>query len=206
MKEQIAKPFTLGRVDPEEKEDLRFLRTNFLRATEENAARVILVGNDRNAEETSQAVLKLAYALTAMGKSVLVADCDCANAWVTALAGVDTKQTYNAYLEGKIEAKALPQKTGVEGLSVVCAERARSERMEDDLATRKMVQALREGYDYVFLSVMPASMGADLFSYDEIADAVMLFVKQKQSTHRFLKTMLEYYGRRGTKVLGISMI
>ena len=203
---EMVKPFVLGEIDQTEKEQLRFLRTNFLRAAEEVKARTVLVGTDRCPQETAEALLKLACALTAVGKSVLVVDLDRINASVSSLLKLQAKDTYNSYLEGKSSADKLPQKTAVDNLSVICAEVSTSERLGDDLSARKLIDALKERYDYVFLSGTPCDTGADVFSFDEIADAVMHVVKQKKTTHKFLKTVLEYYARRDTKVLGIMMI
>lgn len=203
---ESVRPFVLGETDAAENEQLRFLRTNFLRSAEENKARTVLVGSDRGADEAAEALLKLACALTAVGKSVLVIDLNRTGAPVSALLKLEPKDTYNTYLDGKSAAEKLPQKTSVEGLWVICAEAGNGEKLSDDLLTRRLVDALREKYDFVLLAGSPADAGADLFSYDEIADAVMLIVKQKRTTHRFLKTLLEYYARRDTKVLGIMMI
>ncbi len=203
---EIVKPFVLGEIDQAEKEQLRFLRTNFLRAAEEAKARTVLVGTDRCPQETAEALLKFACALTAVGKSVLVVDLDRINASVSSLLKISPKDTFHSYLAGKSSADKLPQKTAVENLSVICSEVSHAEQLGDDLPTRKLIDALKSGYDFVFLSGTPCDMGADVFSFDEIADAVMLVVKQKKTTHKFLKTVLEYYARRDTKVLGIMMI
>lgn len=201
------RPFVLGSFSPAEAEKLRFLRTNFLSAVKKagEETKLVLCAADCKAEELARAALDLGCALTAVGKKVLVLDIDRKNAMVGRLTG-GTGRTFNDYLAGNADVDALGEMTEIEGLSIIASEPAATVSMRDDANTFALFRALRERFDYVLVVTAPVKDGADAFSCDEAADAVMLFIK-KDATHiGFLKKMMTYYDGRGRKVLGTVII
>lgn len=204
MKKQ---PYALGSFSPAEAEKLRFLRTNFLTAVKKagETTKVVLCAADCKAEELARAALDLGCALTAVGKKVLVLDIDRKNAMVGRLTG-STGLTFNAYLAGKADAAALGEKTEVENLSIIASEPAATVSMRDDAKTFALFGALRERFDYVLVVTAPVKDGADAFSCDEAADAIMLFIKKAATHIGFIQKMMTYYDGRGRKLLGTVII
>ena len=189
-----------------ETEPLRVLRTNFLRAAAEQDVRSVLIASDY-AQEAARTAVRLACALIAVKKTVLLVDLDRQNACLRENFRTDSAApVLNDYFAGKVPEESLICPTNVEGLSAVFAEASETRDLRDDLLTSQLVSDMKRKFDFVFLLATPDSQGADVFSLDETADAVSLFVRRKATRHSFLKRLLEYYARCETKVLGIVMM
>ena len=203
----MEKDFRAEELSPERIEKLRILRANFLRAAQEKNAKIILIASDRDARSTVRSALELAYALTADGKKVLLADLDRKNAVLASLLpSVRTAASVNDYLAKDIPADSLVAQTGFSGLDVVLSSPDDAVALSDERRTGELLKDLSSRYDYVFVLAAPRADRADIFSFDDLVDGVCIAVHRKSTRHRFLKEILSYYLRRETPVVGVFLI
>ena len=163
-------------------EVMRSMRARVMRVTEKNNYKVILVTSSVPGEGKSTIAANLALSIAERGKRVMLVDMDLRNPSIKQVLGLEQEKVGSVVdLLGKkctLREAILRKKEWNMDLMLG------GEPVTDPTAyittkrLEKLIQTLKENYDYVILDTPPAAMLADATSIARCADCALYVVKQ----------------------------
>lgn len=175
----------------------------------EQACRVIGVSSALSGEGKSLSAVNLAYTMSQLNKKVLLIDCDMRRPSIAEKLGVIKGQGLSSYLSGQIALENLIQKCGIAGeedaFSVISAGRTPpnpGELLSSERMT-KMLNCLREDYDYVILDFPPVGEVSDAMAVAKQVDGMLLVVRQDYCNRLVLGAAVRQFEFINSRILGI---
>ncbi len=150
----------------------------------EGACRVVGISSALTAEGKSITSVNLAYALSQLGKRVLLIDCDMRRPTVAEKLPVKKNPGLSDFLTGQSHGESLIQPCGIRederAFHVVSSGRLPPNPMEllSSARMEKMITRLRGEYDYILLDLPPVGEVGDALAVSKLTDGMLLVVRQ----------------------------
>lgn len=192
-------------------EAYKLLRTKlqFSFTDTDNGGRVIGVSSAVAGEGKSLTAANLAYALSELGKKVLLIDCDMRLPTLAQKMGLQNQRGLSSYLTGQCKLDELIQYCGIKDhekdFHVITAGQIPPNPVEL-LSSKRMAHALetvRKFYDYVILDFPPVGEVSDAVTVSRETDGMLLVVHQNHCDRMVLTDAISQFEFVGAKILGV---
>ena len=171
--------------------------------------RVVGVSSAMAGEGKSLTSVNLAYALSQLGKKVLLIDCDMRRPSLATKLNIQKYPGLSNYLTGLSDLNELLQSCGIEGdedaFQVVSAGRNPPNPVEL-LSSSKMqdlLDMLREKYDYVILDLPPVGEVSDALAIAKRIDGMLLVIRQNYCNRVAVRGAVRQFAFMDCKILGV---
>ena len=191
-------------------EAYKLLRTKLqFSFADDSDSRVIGLSSALSGEGKSLTAINLAYTLSQLDKKVLLVDCDMRRPTLAEKLNIQKRPGLSGYLTGQHSLEDTIQGCGIRGeenaFFVIPAgqnppnpiELLSSERMT------KLLELLRQRYDYVILDLPPVSEVSDAMAVAKATDGMLLVVRQNYCDRLVLKDAVRQFAFIDTKILGV---
>ncbi len=191
-------------------EAYKLLRTKLLFSfADDKDCHVIGVSSAIPGEGKSLTSINVAYSMAQLGKRVLLIDCDLRRPSITEKLPINKTPGLSDYLAGistadnLIQVCCLMQDTYV--FHVVAPGRTPPNPMEllSSAKMQKMLERLRDNYDYIILDLPPVGEVSDALAVAEYTDGTLLVVRQNYCDRITLNTAVRQFEFVDAKVLGV---
>ena len=176
---------------------------------DDNGCRVIGLSSALSGEGKSLTAVNLAYTLAQLNKRVIVLDCDMRRPTLAEKMGLNKKPGLSEYLTGQHEFKDVVQRYGKEGEEVAFHVISAGENppnpveMLSSLRMERILNSLRDVYDYVLLDLPPVSEVTDAMAVAPKADGMLLVVRQNYCDRVLLSDTVQQFSFINAKILGV---
>lgn len=191
-------------------EAYKLLRTKLqFSFADEGGSRVIGVSSALAGEGKSLTSVNLAYTLSQLDKKVLLVDCDMRKPSLNAKLPIQKVPGISSALSGQLPWRELIQPCGLEGeenaFSVIAAGRNPPNPVEllSSAKMAKVLQQMREAYDYIILDLPPVSEVSDAMAVAKGTDGMLLVVRQDYCDHVVLSGAVREFEFVNAKILGV---
>ena len=191
-------------------EAYKLLRTKLqFSFTDDKSSRVIGVSSALAGEGKSLSSVNLAHALSQLDKRVLLIDCDMRKPSISTKLPLAKEPGLSDYLSGQIGLDSLYQRCGIPGeedaFDVIVAGRNPPNPVELLSSARmaKMLDKLRESYDYIVLDFPPVGEVSDALAVAKITDGMLLVVRQNYGNRIDYANAVRQFEFIEAKLLGI---
>ena len=210
-KEQTVKQTLVGKdISFAASEAYKLLRTKLqFSFADGKKCHIIGVSSAMAGEGKSLSSTNIAYSLSELGKNVLLIDCDLRRPSLAEKLPIEKFPGLSNYLSGLCSFEEVVQNCNLpkaeEAFRVVSAggiapnpvELLSSDRMS------KLLDALREKYDYVILDFPPVGEVSDALALVEKTDGMLLVVRQNHCNRPIMVSTLRQFEFVGARILGI---
>ncbi len=191
-------------------EAYKLLRTKLqFSFADDNKCHVIGVSSALAGEGKSLTAVNLSYALSQLGKRVMLLDCDLRCPSIAEKLNIQKAPGLSEFLSGQATEDKLVQYCGIKGdehaFHVIVAGHVPPNPMEL-LGSRRMAKALqelRESYDYLILDLPPVNEVGDALATVNMADGMLLVVRQNYCNRIALANTLRQFEFVGGRILGM---
>ena len=193
-------------------EAYKLLRTKLqFSFVDEGDCRVIGVSSAMTGEGKSLSSVNLAYSLSQLGNSVLLIDCDMRRPSLADKLPIQKSPGLSDFLTGQVAADGLIQFCGIKAderaFHAISSGRNPPNPMELLSSTRmeRMIEKLRESYDYVILDLPPVGEVGDALAAAKLTDGMLIVVRQDYCDRIALNSAIRQFEFVDAKILGIVM-
>lgn len=191
-------------------EAYKLLRTKLLFSfADENNCRVIGVSSALTGEGKSLSSVNLAYTTSQLGKRVLLIDCDMRRSSLADKMPIKRTPGLSDYLAGQSSAETLIQLCGIKddesAFHVIGAGRTPPNPIEllSSERMKRMLNRLRENYDYIILDLPPVGEVSDALAAAKITDGMLIVVRQNYCDRIALGAAIRQFEFVESRILGI---
>ena len=177
--------------------------------TDDGTSRVIGLSSALSGEGKSLTSVNLAYTLAQLNKRVIILDCDMRRPTLADKMSLNKKPGLSEYLTGQHEFKDVVQRYGREDEEVAFHVISAGENppnpveMLSSLRMERLLDNLREAYDYILLDLPPVSEVTDAMAIAPRADGMLLVVRQDYCDRIVLNETVQQFAFINAKVLGV---
>ena len=177
--------------------------------TDDGTSRVIGLSSALSGEGKSLTSVNLAYTLAQLNKRVIILDCDMRRPTLADKMSLNKKPGLSEYLTGQHEFKDVVQRYGREDEEVAFHVSSAGENppnpveMLSSLRMERLLDNLREAYDYILLDLPPVSEVTDAMAIAPKADGMLLVVRQDYCDRIVLNETVQQFAFINAKVLGV---
>ena len=191
-------------------EAYKLLRTKLqFSFVDEGGCRVVGVSSALTGEGKSLSSVNLAYNIAQLGKRVLLIDCDMRRPSVADKLPVRKNNGLSDFLTGQMGEEDLIQSCGLKDgdnmFYVMSSGRTPPNPMEllSSKRMEKMLQQLRECYDYIILDLPPVGEVGDALAIAKLTDGMLLVVRQNYCDRVALNSAIRQFEFVDAKILGL---
>ncbi len=191
-------------------EAYKLLRTKLqFSFVDEGGCRVIGISSALTGEGKSLSAVNLAYAVSQLGKRVLLIDGDMRRPSMAEKLHIRKAPGLSDYLTGQIPSDNLIQLCGMKederAFHVIPSGRIPPNPVEllSSARMEKMVNLLRERYDYIILDLPPVNEVSDALAAAKLTDGMLLVVRQNYCDRAALSDAVRQFEFVGAKILGV---
>ena len=176
---------------------------------DDGTSRVIGLSSALSGEGKSLTSVNLAYTLAQLNKRVIILDCDMRRPTLADKMSLNKKPGLSEYLTGQHEFKDVVQRYGREDEEVAFHVISAGENpphpveMLSSLRMERLLDNLREAYDYILLDLPPVSEVTDAMAIAPRADGMLLVVRQDYCDRIVLNETVQQFAFINAKVLGV---
>ena len=176
---------------------------------DDSNCRVIGLSSALSGEGKSLTAVNLAYTLAQLNKRVIILDCDMRRPTLAEKMGLNKKPGLSEYLTGQHEFKDVVQLYGKDNEEVAFHAITAGENppnpveMLSSLRMERLLNSLREVYDYVLLDLPPVTEVTDAMAIAPKADGMLLVVRQNYCDRVVLNETVQQFAFINAKILGI---
>lgn len=177
--------------------------------TDDGTSRVIGLSSALSGEGKSLTSVNLAYTLAQLNKRVIILDCDMRRPTLADKMSLNKKPGLSEYLTGQHEFKDVVQRYGREDEEVAFHVISAGENppnpveMLSSLRMERLLDNLREAYDYILLDLPPVSEVTDAMAIAPKTDGMLLVVRQDYCDRIVLNETVQQFAFINAKVLGV---
>ncbi|SFH91251.1 polysaccharide biosynthesis tyrosine autokinase [Albimonas pacifica] len=188
-------------------EAVRNLRTSVLLSNVDRRPQVVMVTSSVPGEGKTTTTLMLAQNAAALGKRVLVMECDLRRRVFQAYFGLDEKTGLLSVLSGQATADQAIRHDPTTGLDVLTGQRSRANAADVFSSERfgELMEELRERYDFIFIDTPPVLAVPDARVIAGRADAVLYAVRWNATGKEMVKAGLDLFEQIGLRVTGLTL-
>lgn len=194
-----ARLVALADPDSPAAEQYRVLYHRLSRLAARKPMRVVAVTSASRGEGRTTTAANLALTAAGEGRSVILVEADLRRPMLASLLGLAPRAGLGEVLEGTAELAQAVVRLG--GLSVLCAGQARGATSLHGARAPAVMDALRAGWDHVFLDAPPALAFADGDRIVAEADAAVLVVRARVTPRQVVALALEALGERAVGIV-----
>ena len=191
-------------------EAYKLLRTKLqFSFADEGGCRIIGVSSALTGEGKSLSAANLAYTTAQLGKRVLLIDCDMRRPSLADKLPIQKTPGLSDFLTGQSSADNLIQicgiKEGERAFHAVASGRTPPNPMEllSSARMEKMLEQLRNGYDYIILDLPPVGEVGDALAAAKLTDGMLIVVRQNYCDRLALNAAIRQFEFVDTKILGM---
>ena len=192
-------------------EAYKLLRTKlqFSFVDNEEGCRVIGVSSALTGEGKSLSAVNLAYTASQLGKRVLLIDCDMRRPSLADKLPIKKTPGLSDYLTGQIHGDSLIQYCGIKedqkAFHAMSSGRTPPNPMEllSSMRMEKMLNQLRENYDYIILDLPPVGEVGDALAAAKLTDGMLVVVRQNYCDRLALNAAIRQFEFVDAKILGV---
>ena len=191
-------------------EAYKLLRTKLqFSFADEGDCRVIGVSSSLTGEGKSLTAVNLAYSASQLGKRVLLVDCDMRRPSLAEKMPIRKTPGLSDFLSGQIQADKLLQMCGIkndeQAFHAISAGSMPPNPMEllSSLRMQKMVELLRQRYDYIILDLPPVGEVGDALAIAKMTDGMLIVVRQNYCDRIALNSAIRQFEFVDARILGI---
>ncbi|MDD3361316.1 MAG: CpsD/CapB family tyrosine-protein kinase [Hespellia sp.] len=187
-------------------EEIKTLRTNIQFCGEDK--KVIMFTSCISGEGKTTTALRIAKSLTELNKKVVLIDCDLRKSiLISQVEDSTVEYGLTHFLAGQCKFADALYATNIPRLAVMFAgivppnptELLSGERF------KKMIESLREGFDYVIVDCAPIGMVVDAAIVAPVCDGSILIVESGTIKKKFADESKKKLERTGTSILGVVL-
>lgn len=177
---------------------------------DEKNCRIIGITSAMTGEGKSLTAVNLALNLAQMRNKVLLIDCDMRRPSIAAKLGMNKTPGLSGFLSGQKEMKSLIRQCGIKGnekaFHVITSGTNPPNPMEllGSVRMEKMLDALREPYDYIILDLPPVCEVSDALVVAKRTDGMLMVVRENYCSRSLLNEAVRKLEFVDARVLGIS--
>ncbi|WP_404850508.1 polysaccharide biosynthesis tyrosine autokinase [Dietzia kunjamensis] len=189
-------------------ESFRRLRTNLQFLDVDNPPRVLVVTSSVAAEGKSETAINLSLALAEAGNRVLIIEADLRRPLVVNYMTMPDKVGLTNVLSGQAEFSDVVQETRYEGVDLLACGPLPpnpSELIASEMA-RKLLQALRDMYEYVIIDSPPLLPVTDGALLARITDGALLVVRSNRTTSDQVLQAVDNLEKADARLLGLITV
>ena len=180
-------------------EQYRVLYHRLSRLAARRPMRVVAITSAGRGEGRTTTAANLALTAAAEGRSVILVEADLRRPTLAALLGLAPRAGLGEVLEGTAELAQAVVRLG--GLSVLCAGQARDAAALRSGRAATVMDALRAGWDHVYLDAPPALAFTDGDRIAAEADVAVLVVRARVTPRQVVALALEALGERAAGIV-----
>ena len=191
-------------------EAYKLLRTKLQYSfTEEQECRVIGVSSALHGEGKSLTAVNLSYALSQLGKRVVLIDCDMRRPTVADKLPISKSPGLSDFLTCQNHTENLIQFCGIRedkhAFHAIASGMTPPNPMEllSSARMEKLVARLRESYDFVILDLPPVGEVGDALAAAKLTDGMLVVVRQNYCDRVALNTTIRQFEFVDAKILGV---
>lgn len=191
-------------------ESYKLLRTKLqFSFADDSDSHVIGVCSALTGEGKSLSAVNLAYAMSQLGKRVLLIDCDMRRPTLSGKLPVNKTPGLSDYLAGQCAADKLIQQCGIreeeQAFHVISSGRIPPNPMEllSSAKMDKTIERLRSSYDYIILDLPPIGEVSDSMAVAKYTDGVLMVVRQDACDRVSLNAAIRQFEFVDAKILGV---
>lgn len=176
---------------------------------DDSTSRVIGLSSALSGEGKSLTAVNLAYTLAQLNKRVIILDCDMRRPTLAEKMGLSKKPGLSEYLTGQHEFKDVVQRYGNENEEVAFHVISAGENppnpveMLSSLRMERLLNSLRDVYDYVLLDLPPVTEVTDAMAIAPKIDGMLLVVRQNYCDRIVLNETVQQFDFINAKILGV---
>lgn len=186
------------------REGIKTMRTNLLFARDDR--KVIVVTSSVANEGKSGVSMDLAKSLAEINKKVLLIDADLRKTvMVHRLIGAKDLKGLSHFLSGQVKASEIIATTNIPNLHLIIGGPVvldSTELLSGPLFA-KMIEALRERYDYIIIDGAPVGLVIDSTIIGKLSDASIFVVESGKVKYKFAQKAIATMESSGCPVLGV---
>ena len=188
-------------------ESIRGVRSAVLLGGQEGSKQVLLVSSAVPGDGKTTFTINFAATLAIAGNRVILIDADLRRGNIHNYFGLPRGPGLSEVLSGTTPWREAVMATDSETLKIIPSGElpANPGELLVGSVTRRLVQELREDYDFVVIDCPPLTAIDDTFSLVSLADGLLFVVRAGQTSMRFAKTALAAVHQRGARILGIVL-
>lgn len=191
-------------------EAYKLLRTKLqFSFADDKKCHVVGVSSALAGEGKSLTSVNLAYSLSQLGKRVLLIECDMRCPSISEKLKIQNTTGLSEFLSGQTKEENLIQYCGIKdderAFHVITSGPIPPNPMEL-LSSKRMemaVNKLRQNYDYIILDLPPVNEVSDALTTTNVADGMLVVVRQNYCNRNALAEALRQFQFVGTKILGL---
>jgi Mrp family chromosome partitioning ATPase len=180
-------------------EQYRVLYHRLTRLAARRPARVVAITSAGRGEGRTTTAANLALTATGEGRSVLLVEADLGRPALAGLLGLAPRAGLSEVLEGTSELSQAVVRLG--GLSILCAGQLVGATSSRSARVPAVMDALRAGWDHVYLDAPPALAFADGDRIVAEADVAVLVVRARVTPRQVVGLALEALGDRAAGIV-----
>lgn len=164
----------------------------------------LMITSSIESEGKSTVVVNLGQALAAMGKKVLIMDCDIRKPTIGKAFAL-TKQatrTLNSVVNGMISIEDAVINVNDNLFVLQCLT---SRKMILNKKLSNLINLYKDNFDYILIDTPPIGIISDAFQLNDCTDAVLLVVKQSFTNQKIAMTAAKLLSKSGIPVIGAVM-
>lgn len=188
-------------------EAYKLLRTKLLFSFTENGSHIIGISSALSEEGKSLTAINLAYALSELGKKVILIDCNMRRPTLAENLKIREFPGFSSYLTGQSDLPDLigQIKSGETGFHVISAGQTPPDpnALFRSANMRAAMDTLRQTYDYVLLDLPSVSGVNDALTVSDFTDGILLVVRENHCNRRALANAIRRFEHVNTNLLGI---
>ena len=176
---------------------------------DDNKCRVIGLSSALSGEGKSLTAVNLAYTLAQLNKRVIILDCDMRRPTLADKMSLNKRPGLSEYLTGQHDFKDVVQRYGKGNEEVAFHAVTAGENppnpveMLSSLRMERLLESLREAYDYVLLDLPPIAEVTDAMAVASKVDGMLLVVRQNYCDRIVLSETVQQFAFINAKILGI---
>ena len=188
-------------------ESFRSLRTSLLLSNVDHPPKVVLVTSSIPGEGKSTTSLLLARISVALGRKVVIVDCDLRRSTIHNTIGISNDASVVDVLSGHLPLEDAIYKDEVSGLDIIPAKPTAASSI-DLLSSENFVQLvdqLREKYDMVILDSAPILAVSDALVVGNLADSVLYVIKWDDTPKAAVSSGVQSMLDANLKIAGVVL-
>lgn len=188
-------------------ESFRSLRTSLLLSNVDNPPQVVLVTSSIPGEGKSTTSLLLARTSVALGRKVVIVDCDLRRSTIHDTIGISNDASVVDVLAGRMTLEEAIYTDEISGLDIMPAKPTAASSI-DLLSSehfQQLVETLRDRYDMVILDSAPILAVSDALVVGNLADAVLYIVKWDDTPKAAVSNGIQSMLDANLKIAGVVL-
>jgi capsular exopolysaccharide synthesis family protein len=188
-------------------EAYRSLRTSLLISSSGHPPKTIVVTSAAPSEGKTTTAVNLAISLTQTGAKVVLIDADMRKPRIQTVLSLEHSTGLSSFLAGTAQLRDVIQKTNVPGLLAIPCGVAPPNPGELILSTgfRKMLEALREYFDFIILDSPPVCNVSDARIIGAAAESVILVVRAFSTSRHYAREAVSHLSNAHARVGGVVL-